>query len=249
MNKNVKIAKELVKLAKNLVALDEEGDGSGFQPIIANKQEELDRAEKEGKKYILYRNENGRWRIMSCKDFGNVKKGYLGGLIESEDNLSQDGNCWVDTRAVVTGNAKVYGNATIQGGIGGFCYIEDNSEIYGNAVISCNYCEITGNAKIYDAAKILGEKVYISENAKVYGNAKVSHGDIKGDAKIYGKANILGGRIDGSAEVYGNSSINGYAHINMEMPKYMAKHKYGDWLIFLATPKSLAMLKLLAKQK
>jgi hypothetical protein len=27
----IKVAKELVKLAKNLIALDEEGDGSGFQ--------------------------------------------------------------------------------------------------------------------------------------------------------------------------------------------------------------------------
>jgi hypothetical protein len=32
MNKNVKIAKQLLKLAKNIIALDEEGDGSGFQP-------------------------------------------------------------------------------------------------------------------------------------------------------------------------------------------------------------------------
>ena len=28
----IKVAKQLVKLAKNLIALDEEGDGSGFQP-------------------------------------------------------------------------------------------------------------------------------------------------------------------------------------------------------------------------
>jgi hypothetical protein len=33
MNKNVKIAKELIKLAKNLIALDEEGDGGGFQGL------------------------------------------------------------------------------------------------------------------------------------------------------------------------------------------------------------------------
>ena len=27
---NIKVAKELVKIAKSLIALDEEGDGSGF---------------------------------------------------------------------------------------------------------------------------------------------------------------------------------------------------------------------------
>ena len=31
MNKNIKIAKELIKLAKNLIALDKEGDSSDFQ--------------------------------------------------------------------------------------------------------------------------------------------------------------------------------------------------------------------------
>ena len=37
--------------------------------------------------------------------FGNVKKGDLGGWIEKEDNLSQEGDCWV------FGDAWVYGDA------------------------------------------------------------------------------------------------------------------------------------------
>ena len=61
MNKNIKIAKELVKLAKSLVAIDEEGDGSGFQFLHDNNNfnewERLNQAEKEGKKYILYKRE------------------------------------------------------------------------------------------------------------------------------------------------------------------------------------------------
>ena len=44
-------------------------------------------------------------RIKALKDFGNVKKGELGGYVESERNLSQEGNCWV------CGNAKVCGDA------------------------------------------------------------------------------------------------------------------------------------------
>jgi hypothetical protein len=47
MKQNVKIAKELIKLAKNLIALDEEGDGSGFQPYHDYEnaeQERFDRA-------------------------------------------------------------------------------------------------------------------------------------------------------------------------------------------------------------
>ena len=46
-------------------------------------------------------------RIKALRDFGHVKKGNLGGWIESEDNLSHDGNCWVFDEAGVYGNARV----------------------------------------------------------------------------------------------------------------------------------------------
>lgn len=42
------------------------------------------------------------YRIQALRDFGNVKEGDIGGYIESEKNLSQDGNAWV------------YGNADIK---------------------------------------------------------------------------------------------------------------------------------------
>lgn len=47
------------------------------------------------------------YRIMAVSDFSYVKAGEVGGFIEKEDNLSQDGESWV------YGNAKVYGNAQI----------------------------------------------------------------------------------------------------------------------------------------
>ena len=46
------------------------------------------------KKYDLIR-EKSLFRIVALKDFSNVKKGDLGGLIEKEGNLDQQGNCWV----------------------------------------------------------------------------------------------------------------------------------------------------------
>ena len=110
MNKNVKIAKELVKLAKNLIALDEEGDGGGFQfyhDQENHEQEMLDLAQKQGKKYILHHKDRfGLWRIQACKDFINkstgkkIRKGDGGGLIKSEKNLSHEGSCWVDHQQI-----------------------------------------------------------------------------------------------------------------------------------------------------
>ena len=53
------------------------------------------------------------YRIEALKDFSDVKKGDKGGFVESEDNLSQDGDCWVYGTAKVYGNAKVHGNALL----------------------------------------------------------------------------------------------------------------------------------------
>lgn len=54
-------------------------------------------------------------RIKALKDFGNVKKGELGGYVESEYNLSQIGNCWVYGNARVCGDAELCGNARVYG--------------------------------------------------------------------------------------------------------------------------------------
>ena len=53
------------------------------------------------------------YRIKAIKDFGNVKEGEIGGFVESEKNLSQDGNAWIYDDAWVHGNAEVSGDAQV----------------------------------------------------------------------------------------------------------------------------------------
>lgn len=53
-------------------------------------------------------------RIKALRDFGNVKKGDIGGCIECEDNLSHYGDCWVYGNAKVLGDAEVLGNAEVE---------------------------------------------------------------------------------------------------------------------------------------
>ena len=59
------------------------------------------------------------YRIKALIDFENsimdVKKGDLGGYIESEENLSQEGNCWIDCDAIVCAKARVIENAIVTG--------------------------------------------------------------------------------------------------------------------------------------
>ena len=83
------------------------------------------------------------FRIKALVEFGGVKAGELGGYIEKEENLDQDGDAWVYGDAEVYGNAKVYGNA----------------EVYGDA-------KVCGDAKVYGDAEVCGD-------AEVYGDAKV----------------------------------------------------------------------------
>lgn len=93
-------------------------------------------------------------RIQAVRDFGDVQAGELGGWIESEKNLSHDGECWVFENGMVSGNGKVFGNARIgkngyissprshfvQGPIGSrddflTCYLDKDKKIY--AITGC----------------------------------------------------------------------------------------------------------------
>ena len=79
-------------------------------------------------------------RIKALNSFGNIKKGELGGWIESEKNLSQDGDAWVSGNAKVYDNAMVYDNATVCGDatVSENATVEDKAKVHGNATISGN---------------------------------------------------------------------------------------------------------------
>lgn len=108
------------------------------------------------------------YRIEALMDFSDVKTGDKGGFVQSENNLSHKGDCWVYDNAKVYGNAKVYDNAEVY----------DNSEVCGNAEV-CGDAEVCVDAKVRDYVKVRG-------NAKVYGKAEV-----RGDAKVYKNSDYI----------------------------------------------------------
>lgn len=101
------------------------------------------------------------YRIRACKDFGNAKKGELGGYIESESNLSQKGNAWVFHNARVYENACVCDNAFVFGEarIYGNAFVRDNSRIGDEAKVN-GYVHIRGNGLFKGHAKIKKDKHY-----------------------------------------------------------------------------------------
>ena len=74
------------------------------------------------------------YRIEALKDFGVVEAGELGGYIESENNLSFDGEAWVCENAEVFDDARVCNNALISGNT----LVCGNATIYGNAILGDN---------------------------------------------------------------------------------------------------------------
>lgn len=118
------------------------------------------------------------FRIKALKDFGDIKAGDLGGYIQSEQNLSHEGNCWVydDAQvyenayircsAKIMSNAKAYGNALIFGS----ALVLNDAQIYGDA-------EVCGNAEVYGNA-------IVCDRALIYGNAKINKGTIVGEVRV-----------------------------------------------------------------
>lgn len=135
-------------------------------------------------------------RIQAIKDFGDVVAGELGGWVEAERNLSQEGNCWINMETKVYGYAEIRDNAMLTCGaiacedatigddtfvtdesvIRGFTYLCGNVEVYGKSVIDGNAC-LHGNVMVIDA-KVIDAKIYdsvvICDGAYVHGNIEIN---------------------------------------------------------------------------
>jgi len=143
------------------------------------------------------------YQIKALKDFGSVKKGDLGGYIESEKNLSHDRNCWVSGNAQVYEDARVSGNAQVfeSARVSGNVQVFENTRVYGNA-------RIFGNAHVYGNAKVSGNAL-VSENARVSGNTRVSE-----NARVFGNAQIYDNAwVCGNTHIFENAHVYGYARL------------------------------------
>ena len=128
---------------------------------LAEDKEQL-KLNVDGKSIIFY-------RIVALNTFSIVtgtkpivvNKGDIGGWIESEHNLSHDGNCWIFDDAVVLDKAVVKDYAIVKDN----AVIADNAIIMESAKVS-GHCQIYNNAVVSGFAEISGEaKVFENANA------------------------------------------------------------------------------------
>lgn len=101
------------------------------------------------------------YRIRAIRSFFNVKDGDLGGYVESHNNLSHDGYCWIKDDAIV----------------------EEGAHVGGDAVIAEN-AHIKEKARVVDGSYVCGDAI-------IFGRARLEHGAyIRGRAYIGGDSII-----------------------------------------------------------
>ena len=116
----------------------------------------------EGSRFWQY----GRplYRIQALRDFSDVKKGDLGGFVESEANLSQMGDCWIYDMAQAVEKSIVEGDACLR----------DCSKMYGSSLLK-DKAQLQGCARMIQYACLEDNAVAI--DAEISGFATIT-GDV-----------------------------------------------------------------------
>lgn len=125
------------------------------------------------KKYELIPTENEFFRIRALIDFGDVKRGDIGGLVQYEHNLSHDGDCWIFQDARCVGTGRVEGNAKILERAS----VYQDGRVYDDAIIGGD-AEICGSSKVFDTSLVIGK-------------LKVRYADIGGNAEIHSQSDYM----------------------------------------------------------
>lgn len=151
---------------------------------------------EENKKYKLTDETkvyNGKtlYRIQALKNFSYVIKGQKGGFVESENNLSQENDCWISNDAKVFDDARVSGYA----------------EVVQNAIV-CGRSKVANNALVYGHAFV--KDSCIIDDAVVGDYAKVTSG-----VSVGGGSNIRGYvEIKNDVEVHNGTCLGGNTNIH-----------------------------------
>lgn len=138
---------------------------------------------EQGLKYKLIPAEGvypGMFQIQALRDIPRYKvhAGDLGGLVQGETKLSQQGDCWVEQGAMVWHGAFVTGDAFL-----------------GRGAEAIDSARIEGEAQVFGASSIRGHAV-ISGSSRIWGNIIVSGKTrVSGNSVICGRETLSGDRV------------------------------------------------------
>lgn len=154
------------------------------------------------------------YRIQALKTFTKPGKygpvihvGELGGYVETEDNLSQQGSCWIFDKARVKDGGRVLDDA----------YVYDKTMVSRNAIIRGesvirDRCFVTNQSVINDSTlegnvTVTGQSI-IHSGASLYGEIEVDKSVINTHVNLTGRISIKRSKIMAPFELSGNYELN-----------------------------------------
>lgn len=153
------------------------------------------------------------FRIIALRDIqtinGLISKGTIGGFIQSESNLSQVDNSWINQ------NARVYENARLNNS-----FVTGYSCVFGDSILTDSV--VSGRVRIWDKAIVKSSK--IEDNVDINTNCELENvyaknwSVITNNAKVYNCALSIGSRISDSfvtnTELTDQSEIKSKSTVN-----------------------------------
>ena len=100
-------------------------------------------------KYKILKSGKNKGRIQALRSFNDVVKGDIGGFVDQERNLSQDGDSWVYGNGLVYENGQVYGDSQVY----------ENSQVIGNS-------QVFGDSQVHEGFYLYGN-VYTTPNITI----------------------------------------------------------------------------------
>ena len=154
------------------------------------------------------------YRIQALKTFTKpggynpvVHIGELGGYVESEANLSQEGNCWLFDKARVKDGGKVLDDAIVYDK----CLVSKNSIIRGRSVVG-GHCFVTNQSVIIDSRLegnvIVNGHSTVHSGAYLYGEIGVDQSDVGNLVNLIGRISVKKSRITAPLELSGDYELN-----------------------------------------
>lgn len=154
------------------------------------------------------------YRIQALKTFTKpggynpvVHVGELGGYVESEANLSQEGNCWLFDKARVKDGGKVLDDAIVYDK----CLVSRNAIVRGSSVVG-GHCFVTNQSVIIDSRLegnvIVNGQSIVHSGTYLYGEIGVDQSDIGNLVNLIGRISVKRSRITVPLELSGDYELN-----------------------------------------
>lgn len=173
-----------------------------------------------------------------------VKKGDLGGYVESERNLSHDAGCWIFDDAKVFHKARVQDNAHIsnQAVVKKGAIIKDDSSVHDHSTVEGS-AVLSGHSRAAGGSVISGD-VKLNGNVYVSDYCQVTNGSVlDGDIYLEGSICVENAKLTGTIVLFGQYLITFDVHNNEEIVCYTTNRsitKFHEDIDILNLSESLA---------